>query len=66
MVDGVFWELIGLTFAIISIGVVIVIEMRKNRGVFERLSNLFRDSIQITVDEKTAMLYGLCPIYSSV
>ena len=33
--------------------------IRKNsRGVFERLADLFRDSIQITVDEKTAMLYG--------
>ena len=37
--------------------------IRKNsrgnsRGLFERLADLFRDSIQITVDEKTAMLYG--------
>jgi hypothetical protein len=32
--------------------------MRKNRGLSERLSDLFRDSIQVTVDEKTAMLYG--------
>jgi hypothetical protein len=32
--------------------------MGKNRGSFERLADLFRDSIQITVDEKTAMLYG--------
>jgi hypothetical protein len=32
--------------------------MRKNRGLFERLADLFRNSIQITVDEKTAMFYG--------
>lgn len=31
--------------------------MRKNRGFFERLSDLFKDSIQIMVDEKIAMLY---------
>jgi hypothetical protein len=46
--------LIGL----ISVGIAIIFEMRKNRGFFERLSDLFKDSIQITVDEKIAMLYS--------
>lgn len=53
-INELFWGLIGL----IGVGIAIIFEMRKNRGVFERLSNLFSDSIQITVDEKTAMLYG--------
>lgn len=52
--NELFWSLIGL----IGVGIAIIFEMRKNRGLFERLSNLFSDSIQITVDEKTAILYG--------
>ena len=52
--NELFWGIIGL----IGVGIAIIFEMRKNRGLFERLSDLFRDSIQITVDEKTAMLYG--------
>ncbi len=52
--NEVFYGIIGL----IGVGIAIIIEMRKSRGLFERLSDLFRDSIQITVDEKTAMLYG--------
>ena len=50
--NELFWGLIGL----IGVGIAKIFEMRKNRGFFERLPVLFRDSIQITVDEKIAML----------
>ena len=46
--NELFWSLIGL----IGVGIAIIFEMRKNRGLFERLSNLFSDSIQITLDER--------------
>ena len=57
--NELFWGLIGL----IGVGIAIIFEMRKNRGLFERLSDLFRDTIQITVDEKTAMLYVMHNLY---
>ena len=46
--NELFWSLISL----IGVGIAIIFEMRKNRGLFERLSNLFSDSIQITLDER--------------
>jgi hypothetical protein len=52
--NELFWGLIGL----IGVVIAIIFEMRKRRGLFDRLSDLFSDSIQITVDEKTAMFYG--------
>jgi hypothetical protein len=58
--NELFYGIIGL----IGVGIAIIIEMRKSRGLFERLSDLFRDSIQITVDEKTAMLYGYAHSFS--
>ena len=57
--NELFWGLIGL----IGVGIAIIFEMRKNRGLFERLSDLFKDTIQITVDEKTAMLYVMHNLY---
>ena len=42
--NELFWGIIG----VIDVGIAIIIEMRKSRGLFERLSNLFSDSIQIT------------------
>lgn len=51
-------ELLSGLIGLISVGIAIIFEMRKNRGFFERLSDLFKDSIQITVDEKIAMLYS--------
>jgi len=43
--NELFWGMVGL----ISVGIAIIIEMRKNRGFFDKLFDLFRDSIQITV-----------------
>ena len=57
-------ELFYGIICLIGVGIAIIIEMRKSRGLFERLSDLFRDSIQITVDEKTAMLYGYAYSFS--
>ena len=51
--NELFWGMVGL----ISVGIAIIIEMRKNRGFFDKLYDLFRDSIQITVDEKIDMMY---------
>ena len=57
--NELFWGIIGL----IGVGIAIIFEMRKSRGYFERLSDLFRDSIQVTVDEKTVCCMVMHALY---
>jgi hypothetical protein len=54
-VNELFWGIIGL----IGIGIAILVEMRKNRGLFDDILSLLKVSATTTADEKIAVIFAM-------
>lgn len=54
-VNEVFWGIVGL----IGIGIAVILEMRKSRGMFNNILEFLSLTATTTVDEKIAVIFGM-------